>query len=169
MRIAVFSDSHGCVQNMIDAVDAVKPDMIIHLGDCTRDADVLSEEFPLIPIVGVKGNCDVDYTVPEDRVFEVEGIRFFIAHGHRQNVKIESIPFLNCIYFSDAQIGLYGHTHVAKIKKIEGVTIMNPGTCKSCMRPTFGVIEIKNGEYECKIHEINERMKYISPAEEDAE
>lgn len=167
MKIAVFSDSHGCVQNMIDAVEAISPDMIVHLGDCTRDADALSEEFPLIPLVGVKGNCDVDYTSPEDRTFEVEGVRFFIAHGHRQNVKIDILPFLNSIYFSGSQIGLFGHTHHPVIREIEGTTIMNPGTCKSCMRPTFGVVVVKNGEFKCKLLEISAALKLNPPTLED--
>lgn len=167
MKIAVFSDSHGCVQNMIDAVNAVQPDMIIHLGDCTRDAESLGEEFPLIPLANVKGNCDFDFVAPEDRTFEVEGVRFFIAHGHRQNVKFGTLPFLNSVYFSGAQIGLFGHTHIAKIKEIEDVTIMNPGTCKMCARPTFGVITVKNGEYECEILEISKMNEKKSPTTEE--
>jgi len=38
MNILVLSDSHGNISNMEEAVEREKPDMILHLGDCWRDA-----------------------------------------------------------------------------------------------------------------------------------
>ena len=32
MKIAVFSDTHGLAQGMIDAVREYRPDQVIHLG-----------------------------------------------------------------------------------------------------------------------------------------
>ena len=46
MRLAVFSDSHGFCASMIGAVRAYRPDMILHLGDYSRDAEELIKEFP---------------------------------------------------------------------------------------------------------------------------
>ena len=39
MKYLVLSDSHGNVDNMVRAVEREKPDGIIHLGDCWRDAE----------------------------------------------------------------------------------------------------------------------------------
>ncbi len=46
MKILVLSDSHSSLRFMRDCVDAVKPDVIVHLGDHYDDAAVLREEYP---------------------------------------------------------------------------------------------------------------------------
>ena len=50
MNILVLSDSHGNISNMEEAVEREKPDMILHLGDCWRDAERLAERLSLIHI-----------------------------------------------------------------------------------------------------------------------
>ena len=45
MNILVLSDSHGNISNMEEAVEREKPDMILHLGDCWRDAERLAERY----------------------------------------------------------------------------------------------------------------------------
>ncbi len=45
-RILVLSDSHGNVNNMVTAVGQLRPDMIIHLGDCWADAETAAPEIP---------------------------------------------------------------------------------------------------------------------------
>lgn len=50
MNILVLSDSHGNISNMEEAVEREKPDMILHLGDCWRDAERLAERYPDIPM-----------------------------------------------------------------------------------------------------------------------
>ena len=46
MKILVFSDSHGNVQNMEQAVRSDRPDYILHLGDVNSDARALGKLFP---------------------------------------------------------------------------------------------------------------------------
>ena len=41
VKAAVFSDSHGLTALMRECVRRVRPDVIIHLGDYSRDADAL--------------------------------------------------------------------------------------------------------------------------------
>ena len=55
MNILVLSDSHGNISNMEEAVEREKPDMILHLGDCWRDAERLAERYPDIPMEHVPG------------------------------------------------------------------------------------------------------------------
>ena len=50
MKYLVLSDSHGNVDHMARAVELVKPDGIIHLGDCWRDAEELRQLFPRLPL-----------------------------------------------------------------------------------------------------------------------
>lgn len=49
MKLLVFSDSHGNVANMEDAVRREEPDQVLHLGDVVRDADALRRRFPTFP------------------------------------------------------------------------------------------------------------------------
>ena len=58
MKYLVLSDSHGNVDNMVRAVELVKPHGIIHLGDGWRDVEELRELFPSLPLEQVPGNCD---------------------------------------------------------------------------------------------------------------
>ena len=50
MKYLVLSDSHGNVDNMVRAVELVKPQGIIHLGDGWRDVEELRELFPSLPL-----------------------------------------------------------------------------------------------------------------------
>ena len=46
MKYLVLSDSHGNVDNMVRAVELVKPHGIIHLGDGWRDVEELRQLYP---------------------------------------------------------------------------------------------------------------------------
>ena len=58
MKILVLSDSHGNVDNMVQAVTHTAPDWILHLGDVMADGEKLHAMFPEIPFEQVPGNCD---------------------------------------------------------------------------------------------------------------
>ena len=50
MKYLVLSDSHGNVDNMVRAVELVKPHGIIHLGDGWRDVEELHQLYPRLPL-----------------------------------------------------------------------------------------------------------------------
>ena len=50
---------------MLAAVRQERPDALVHLGDHANDARALAEEYPLLPLVTVKGNCDFATDAPE--------------------------------------------------------------------------------------------------------
>ena len=45
MKAAVFSDTHSNTALMVEAVSRCRPDLIIHLGDHSRDTAILREKF----------------------------------------------------------------------------------------------------------------------------
>ena len=50
VKLLLFSDSHGNVANMADAIRLERPDRVLHMGDLARDAEELAawrEEFGL--------------------------------------------------------------------------------------------------------------------------
>lgn len=155
MLIAVFSDSHGNTENMRRAIAGARPDRILHLGDLVRDAEAIAAEYPRIPICAVQGNCDLGcVTAPEDRLFELEGVRIFMAHGHRHHVKLGLNSFCNAVHFSGSALGLFGHTHKALWKQYGAMEILNPGSIGDPIRPTYGLVELKNGAAFCRIAEL---------------
>ena len=86
MKLLILSDSHRKMDYMYQAVEREKPDRIIHLGDHERDAMRLAERYPGIPLWSVSGNCDHG-AGPERIVDVLEGVRFFVTHGHTLRVK----------------------------------------------------------------------------------
>ena len=82
MNILVLSDSHGNISNMEEAVEREKPDMILHLGDCWRDAERLAERYPDIPMEHVPGNCDCRPEEPAEKLLFLGDCRVLICHGH---------------------------------------------------------------------------------------
>ena len=50
MKILVFSDSHGRLGLMLDAVEKERPQRVFFLGDCYRDGQALADAYPDIPM-----------------------------------------------------------------------------------------------------------------------
>ncbi|MCD8343387.1 MAG: metallophosphatase family protein [Oscillospiraceae bacterium] len=154
MKIAVFSDSHGFTDNMKAAVRECRPDLIIHLGDLRRDASVLDAEFPTTALLAVPGNCDLPNREPDTLCLDLEGVRIFLAHGHRHGVKMGLDAFLNSVYCSGSALGLYGHTHAARITETNGLTAFNPGAC-GAVNPSYGIVMLQDGKFDCRIVRLN--------------
>ena len=155
VKIAVFSDSHGDTANMCRAIEAYKPDHILHLGDGAKDAAAVAARYPGIPLQNVAGNCDLmPAGVPDSLLIELGGVRIFAAHGHRHGVRMSLDGFLNSVHCSGAKLGLFGHTHEALRRDFGSIQLFNPGSCGQGVRPTYGQLLIENGEAFCKIVEI---------------
>lgn len=81
MKILVVSDSHGKAGRLKEIVRRVAADHVIHCGDfCTKKS-----LLPKVSLTVVQGNCDIERLSLEE-IWEAEGFRFYITHGHRYNV-----------------------------------------------------------------------------------
>lgn len=156
MKIAVFSDTHGLAQGMMDAVREYRPDQVIHLGDGMRDAERLMREFPEIPVCTVPGNCDYDSYDPEYKVIDLCGMKAFLTHGHRYAVRSGRLDtLLYAAECSGAQIVMFGHTHRAGYDNIGGMFVLNPGTAGQGLNRTWAKLELgPTGEIHCEICKI---------------
>lgn len=146
MKYLVLSDSHGSVENMARAVELVAPQGIIHLGDCWRDADELRSLFPHLPLEQVPGNCDLGRFEPLERILILGDRRVLIAHGHTMNVKCGLLKAQYHALELGADILLFGHTHVPLVDASSRPVLLNPGSIGDARRPTYGVLEFKNGQ-----------------------
>jgi len=141
-KILVFSDSHRQTDTMADAIRTHTPDRVLHLGDHDADAHVLSRLFPDLPIQAVRGNCDFGSSTPETAELLIEDKKIIMTHGHRYGVKQGLTSLCNMGHFADADILLFGHTHIPHHEQIEKMHVINPGPAnRSC-----ALIQIENGE-----------------------
>lgn len=145
MRIGIISDTHGrfvhLAVNMMGKIDA-----LIHLGDYYRDVLPLTSSLG-IPVHFVKGNCDVGGNAPLEILLNLSGKNFFITHGHKYDVKISIKPLVLKARSSNADVVLFGHTHIPEIFEEDNIIFMNPGSPsfpKTRKGPTVGVIDISN-------------------------
>ena len=135
MKILVLSDSHSGLSFMRYAIQAIKPDAVIHLGDYYDDGEAMAEENPHLVFHQVNGNCDRYRSFeirPETLCYPVGGVLFYMTHGHNHHVKTSLYSLLRDARANGAKAVLYGHTHCADCHMEEdGLWVMNPGTCGS--------------------------------------
>ena len=150
MKIIVMSDSHGSTNNMLLAVDLESPDMILHLGDNDRDCSSIISMYPHIPLRKVRGNCDRFSAELDMDEFVIEGKRFFMTHGHLFGVKTGKTRVIESAVNRNADVLLFGHTHVPHNSVARNLTIVNPGNIGEGGK-TYAVLEIKNGTVVCEL------------------
>lgn len=164
IKILVFSDTHGKSGNMYDIISRkrLSTDVVIHLGDNFTDLYDIKNKFPEIAFISVVGNCDNSFSsfnIPMSQTITLEGKKIFITHGHHQSVKSGLDVLKSLARKNKIDIVLYGHTHVADFKEIDGVYYFNPGSLslpRSDKCASYGVIDIENNNSKFSIEEINE-------------
>lgn len=130
---------------MLNAVQAVKPDLILFLGDGIRDCQEIFNCYPHIPLRAVRGNCDFGANELDRDEFICDNKRIVMTHGHLYNVKLGYAGLVNMACCAGADAVLFGHTHRKFYAVIDGLHVINPGSVGRGMNP-FGVLEIKNGK-----------------------
>ena len=128
MKIAVISDTHRIKKYIEISKKYIEDaDVLIHLGDDSEDIKELTKDFRG-EVYGVRGNCDYISTYPKERLLILGGKRIFITHGDVYGVKSSMMN----IYYKgkelEADIVLFGHTHIPLIKEYENILFMNPGS-----------------------------------------
>ncbi len=145
MRIVVISDTHRRINEIINNLEKKSVDLIIHLGDYIKDAEVIENELN-VKVIKIKGNCDIREIDGEDEIIKiVKGKKIFMTHGHKYNVKF---AFDNLYYRAqelNVDLVLFGHTHKPFNEKIDDILFFNPGSPshpRSTYEGTYGIIDI---------------------------
>ena len=162
MKILIFSDSHGKITNILKAF-SLHPDakLLIHLGDGRSDIEQIADRIP--PYVSVNGNFEDSFwslnkSGTAAQCIEQNGVRIFMCHGHKHSVNYSLERLIYSSMEADADIALYGHTHVKYNKYIsqdhlpfgmeKGLYVFNPGSIsrpRDGIYPSYGILEIQNG------------------------
>ncbi|MBO8172493.1 MAG: metallophosphoesterase [Bacillaceae bacterium] len=144
MSLLVMSDTHGMTEEVRKLVEKVtsrkKFDHLIHCGDfvCDRSQD------PFRRMVQVRGNCDFDDSVPEEQIVEWDDLRVLVVHGHRLNVKRTAMNLQYRAEETNADIVLFGHTHVMTSGVNRGKLFVNPGSLaqpRKYSTPSFAILD----------------------------
>lgn len=159
MRILVLSDSHGRVGPMEEAVEAVRPQQIFHLGDGWDDARELHRRYPDIPLHQVRGNCDYRPGEPEEETLLIGGLRILLCHGHRFWVKQSLLQAGYTAEERDLDCFLFGHTHQPFHDRRGKCTFLNPGSIGAFHGASFAVLDIGDGRLSARLYRLGDPIE----------
>lgn len=153
VKICVFSDSHGCSENMLWAIKEESPDYIFFLGDGASDMEAVRKVYPHITACIVRGNCDTHSAAPVVLRKTIDGKKFFAAHGHTFNVKTDPTfwDLRSSALEADADVVLFGHTHGPFKDRSLGMEVLNPGTIGNTSAPSYGIVRIADGSISTEL------------------
>ncbi len=124
MKLLITSDIHGHEERLKEVVDKHKDvDYHLNAGDMCLDSHVY-EKYHLIT---VKGNNDFFSNEPLFRILDLQGLKIYLTHGHKEHVKFGVSKILDEANLHGANMVIFGHTHEAYLKNDSQITILNPG------------------------------------------
>ena len=148
-RIAVFSDSHGDFYSLRRAVEhqLKKSQLFVFCGDGLKDWEKLQFLYPSKQFLAVRGNCDFGYDAPVVRMTEFAGKRILLAHGHTFYVKSGLSLLQQSALKNQAELVLFGHTHLSQTSYEEGIWYVNPGSIGASRdgRKTYAFVDFPSG------------------------
>lgn len=155
MKILVFSDSHGQLRYMAQAVSEEAPDMVFHLGDVAGDGAGLARQFPHLQVVQVRGNCDgMGAPYPAEREELAEGKRLWLLHGHTHGVKSGLERLTEEAQVRGVDAVFFGHTHVSHCEKVGSLWVVNPGTAQGWPNATCAVVKVEKDGVTCGLRTL---------------
>ncbi|MCR4739713.1 MAG: metallophosphoesterase [Lachnospiraceae bacterium] len=169
-KIVIVSDTHRQNELLYRLLELLKPiDMLIHCGDIEGDNEGMIRRAEC-PVHMVAGNNDYGNMYPSLDVFEIEGHRVLLTHGHRYSIYRTLDPLYYLALENQAEIVMFGHLHVPVMEKKYGITILNPGSLtyprQANRLPSYIMMTVKdNGSVEYDIRYLEKpllrRSKWI--------
>lgn len=144
MKIFILSDTHGETERAVEAIRREKPDQIIHLGDCLRDAEELERSIPYTPLCSVPGNNDWFFDAPKEKVISLGGIKIFLCHGHTTRVKYGLDLQVYRALQAGCAVSLFGHTHRPLLEEQREILLLNPGSAADTK--TYAILTLTPGQ-----------------------
>lgn len=161
MQLVALSDTHipDFARTLPAALFAPlrRADLILHAGDVTA-ASVLEELSSFAPVHAAMGNGDgpdvAAWGAEEVVRLQLEGVRVAMLHisgpasGRERRMRRR---------FPDADLVVFGHSHIPVDAAADGQRIFNPGSPTWRRRqpaPTYGLIELADGRTRTKLVEL---------------
>ena len=134
-----MSDSHGN-RETVKAVSSQPGDAVFHCGD----SELVFDDPVFGEIYKVRGNCDFDANFPDTVLVTIKEKTVLAVHGHEHDVKQSLMSIYYLAKKNDADIVLFGHSHLYGAEMKEGILFVNPGSTmqpRGGRKPTYAVVE----------------------------
>lgn len=151
MKALIVSDNHYNLESLTELTTIYKDeiDLWLHCGDSEfTSKDPIWDTFK-----PVRGNMDSGYALPLDRLEDFGDEKILIVHGHNHRVGFSLDRLHQLALDQGADVVFYGHTHIAKVDKIDDIYFINPG---SIVQPRG---DLRIGSYA--IYEKNNEGRFI--------
>lgn len=167
MIIGVLSDTHRnrrAVDQAFRFFAEHGVQTVFHLGDLCQDIRDKDIEFNM-EVVCVAGNMDHSSSNPAQRIFEADGVKFLLTHGHTLDVRntlrylVEEAKAKNC------QAALYGHTHMPFNARQNGILVINPGSAaepRGNSKASVALIDTNGGDPRVQVYWLWEENRINS-------
>ncbi|MEG2234114.1 MAG: metallophosphoesterase [Oscillospiraceae bacterium] len=143
MQIVVISDTHGSMKSLEDIYkNQPNADVYIHLGDGYEQVRRMRAKYPLMPLLAVRGNCDIGESDSDCKFLDLCGRHIMYTHGHRFGVKMGMSMLRHEAQKQKADIVCFGHTHEQLYEEYGGIHFLNPGSAASYGTEYFAIIDI---------------------------
>lgn len=162
MKIGVISDNHGHVNpNVYPIFEGVE--LILHAGDIGEE-DVITSLEAIAPVKAIHGNVDtfpLSTRYPQALALEIHGVVICMVHHfiHLKHSLIRNA--LRDIGKEQVDILIHGHSHQAKLERLESTLLFNPGSAgkrRFSLRPAVGLLTIfENGKFVPEIVYLDDK------------
>ncbi|MDF1506924.1 metallophosphoesterase [Robertmurraya sp. DFI.2.37] len=127
-KVLIVSDSHGQRIELTELKARHEKDMdlMIHCGD----SELSKQDKELQGFHVVRGNCDFGNDFEKELIKELDGYRFFVAHGHLFSVKSSLIQLQYRAEEVNADIVCFGHSHLLGAEMVRNKLFINPGSLR---------------------------------------
>lgn len=144
--IAILSDTHGLLRPEV-LTHLTDVDHIFHAGDVGSKA-ILQKLQTYAPLTAVQGNTDLSFLgLSYSELVDFAGLSFFVQHIE-EDIMIAPKE-------TGVDVVITGHTHLADIRRKEGVLFLNPGSAgrqRGSIPPTMMLLQIlDDGSLEPKM------------------
>ena len=140
MKYLIVSDIHGSISStsfIVDKFNELNCDLILCLGDVLyhgprndlpnnynpKEVIKLLNQYK-DKIICVKGNCEAEV---DQMVLDFKILDYYNATINNKNTHLEHGHHLD-LYNGNADIVLYGHTHIPVISRLDNCVQINPGS-----------------------------------------
>ena len=167
--VLIVSDTHGRLSRFNDLISYRSNFLregevlnVIFLGDGLSDLFALSQ-YDNIIVHAVRGNCDAverfspcGEEMPTSRLIHIGSHKIFITHGHTFGVKSGYDELCRQASRLQADIVMFGHTHIPTLEYIEkgsirgvekDLVIFNPGSLGELFEGSFGNLSLVDDRF----------------------
>jgi len=156
MKIGIVSDTHRnkeylhLVVNWLISKKHIT--QLYHLGDDYEDViDLADKGIELVQVPGIYHKNYLDGSLKKTHIEHIMGLRILLVHSFDKDVDANERTMSDVI--------LFGHTHKAELKLIDGLLLMNPGHLKSTIdkheKASFGLLDVQDQNVSANIFNLD--------------